>query len=96
MKYITINQLFDKFKHKEMLELSDLVQIIKDEFDVNVWIEEQNDDSLDIESLAEDANLVYQIQQSRDDRKYGRVFDQKAGLEYLRGKVKEFERGQNV
>ncbi|MHB1651429.1 MAG: hypothetical protein ACYCVD_02995 [Desulfitobacteriaceae bacterium] len=34
--YIAKNQLFDKFKHKEILELSDLVQAIKDEFDVNV------------------------------------------------------------
>ena len=96
MKYITTNQLFDKFKHKEILELSDLVQAIKDEFDVNVWIEEQNADSLDIESLAEDYDLFHQIQQSRNDRESGRVFEQQAGLEYLRQKVEEFERGQNV
>lgn len=51
MKSITTNQLFDKLKHKEMLEMSDLVQVIKDEFNVNVWIEEHNDDGLDIESL---------------------------------------------
>lgn len=96
MKYITANQLFDKFKDKEILELSDLVQIIKDEFDVNVWIEKPSDDGLDIESLAEDVNLFHQIQQSREDRKSGKVFDQQTGLEYLRGKVEEFERGQNV
>lgn len=96
MKYITTNQLFDKFKHKEILELSDLVQAIKDEFDVNVWIEEQNADILDIESLAKDDNLIHQIQQSRNDRESGRVFEQQAGLEYLRQKVEEFERGQNV
>jgi len=83
MKSITTNQLFDKFKHKEMLEMSDLVQVIKDEFNVNVWIEEHNDNGLDIESLAEDANLFHQVEQSRDDRKSGRVYDQ-AGLEYLR------------
>ncbi len=96
MKSITTNQLFDKFKHKEMLEMSDLVQVIKDEFNVNVWIEEHNDDGLDIESLAGDANLFHQIEQSRDDRKSGRVYDHQAGLEYLREKIEEFERGQNI
>ncbi|KJS47266.1 MAG: hypothetical protein VR66_20610 [Peptococcaceae bacterium BRH_c23] len=96
MKYITPNQLFDKFKHKEMLDISDLIQVIEDEFDVNVWIEEQIVDSLDIKSLAEDANLFHQIQQSRDDRKSDRVFEQQAGLDYLRKKTEVFEREQKV
>jgi ribosomal protein L7/L12 len=96
MKYITTNQLLDKFKHKDMLEISDLVQVIKDEFDVNVWIEEKNVDSFDIEYLAEDTNLFHQINKSRDDRKSGRVYDHQAGLEYLCNRIKEFEGGQNV
>ena len=96
MKYITPNQLYDKFKHKEMLDISDLIQVIEDEFDVNVWIEEQIVDSLDIKSLAEDANLFHQIQQSRDDRKSDRVFEQQAGLDYLREKTEVFEREQKV
>ena len=96
MKSITTNQLFDKFKHKKVLEMSDLIQVIRDEFNVNVWIEEHNHDGLDIKSLAEDANLLHQIEQSRDDRKSGRVYDHQAGLEYLRVKTEEFERGQNV
>lgn len=96
MKYITPNQLYDKFKHKEMLDISDLIRVIEDEFDVNVWIEEQIVDSLDIKSLAEDANLFHQIQQSRDDRKSDRVFEQQAGLDYLRKKTEVFEREQKV
>ena len=96
MKYITPNQLYDKFKHKEMLDISDLIRVIEDEFDVNVWIEEQIVDSLDIKSLAEDANLFHQIQQSRDDRKSDRVFEQQAGLDYLREKTEVFEREQKV
>ena len=96
MKYITPNQLYDKFKHKEMLDISDLIQVIEDEFDVNVWIEEQIVDSLDIKSLAEDATLFQQIQQSRDDRKSDRVFEQQAGLDYLRKKTEVFEREQKV
>lgn len=96
MRYITTNQLFDKFKHKEILELSDLIQAIKDEFDVKVWVEEKDSDSLDIEALADDTDLFHQIQQSHDDRKSGRVFDHQSGLEYLRDKIEEFERGQNV
>ena len=96
MKYITPNQLYDKFKHKEMLDISDLIRVIEDEFDVNVWIEEQIVDSLDIKSLAEDATLFQQIQQSRDDRKSDRVFEQQAGLDYLREKTEVFEREQKV
>ncbi|HBW38737.1 MAG: hypothetical protein VR66_20635 [Peptococcaceae bacterium BRH_c23] len=96
MKYITPNQLYDKFKHKEMLDISDLIRVIEDEFDVNVWIEEQIVDSLDIKSLAEDATLFQQIQQSRDDRKSDRVFEQQAGLDYLRKKTEVFEREQKV
>jgi len=34
-------------------------------------------------ALAEDANLVHQIQQSRDDRKSGRVYDHQAGHFFL-------------
>jgi len=79
-----------------MLDISDLIQVIEDEFDVNVWIEEQIVDSLDIKSLAEDANLFHQIQQSRDDRKSDRVFEQQAGLDYLREKTEVFEREQKV
>ena len=96
MKSITTNQLFDKFKHKDILEMSDLIQVIKDEFNVSVWIEEHNNDGLDIESLAVDANLFHQIKQSRDDRKSGRVYAHQEGLEYLREKIEEFERGQNI
>lgn len=96
MKSITTNQLFDKFKHKEILEVSDLIQVLKDEFNVNVWIEEHNTEGLDMRALAEDTNLSNQIEQSRNDRKYGRVYDHQAGIEYLRKKIEEFERGQNV
>lgn len=96
MKSITTNQLFDKFKHKEILEVSDLIQVLKDEFNVNVWIEEHNTEGLDMRALAEDTNLSHQIEQSRNDRKNGRVYDHQAGIEYLREKIEEFERGQNV
>ena len=91
MKSITTNQLFDKFKNKEFLEMSDLIQVIQDEFNVNVRIEEHSDNGLNVEALAEDANLLHQIQQSRDDRKSGRVYDHQAGLRYLQEKIEEFE-----
>jgi len=35
-------------------------------------------------------------EQSRDDRKSDRVFEQQAGLDYLREKTEVFERGQKV
>ncbi|WP_145862562.1 hypothetical protein [Paenibacillus naphthalenovorans] len=47
-------------------------------------------------SLAEDADLFRQAQQSREDREYGRIYGKEAGLEFLHTKIKEFKHGQNV
>lgn len=46
--------------------------------------------------LMDDEDLIRQVQASREDRKLGRVFDKEAGLDYLRDKVNEFEREQNL
>ncbi|HZK54317.1 MAG TPA: hypothetical protein VFC84_09015 [Desulfosporosinus sp.] len=96
MKTISTNQLLDRLKHKEILEMSDLIQVIQDEFNVDVRIEEHIDNGLDINALAEDDNLLHQIEQSKDDRKCGRIYDHKAGLMYLREKTEEFEREQKL
>lgn len=49
---------------------------------------------LEIEELSKDADLIRQVQRSREDRVAGRVYGEQEGLDYLRVKVKEFERGQ--
>lgn len=50
----------------------------------------------DLSFLEEDLDLIQQVQQSREDRKQGRIYEKEAGLEYLQAKVKEFEHGQNI
>ncbi|WP_235549766.1 hypothetical protein [Paenibacillus sp. Soil766] len=39
---------------------------------------------LDIEALSRDEELIRQVQHSREDRDNRRVYDQQAGLDYLR------------
>lgn len=95
MKFMTTEQLYNKFKNKELVQLSDLVQVIEDEFHVNVIIEE-NEDDIDLKEIAEDPNIVRQVKASREDRKAGRVYEQNDGLEYLRKRTQEFEREQNI
>lgn len=51
---------------------------------------------VDVKVLAEDTDLIRQIKNSREDRQAGRVFDQESGLDYLRMKVEELERGQSL
>lgn len=51
---------------------------------------------LDIEFLSEDEDVINQVQKSREDRENRRVYSKEQGLEYLRSKVEEFEREQNL
>ncbi|MCD8510407.1 MAG: hypothetical protein LRY73_11455 [Bacillus sp. (in: Bacteria)] len=46
--------------------------------------------------LSEDKALIDQISASRKDRESGRIYNKEEGLEYLREKVEEFERKQNL
>ncbi|OXS57020.1 hypothetical protein B1A99_19330 [Cohnella sp. CIP 111063] len=48
------------------------------------------------DALAEDADLIRQVEQSREDRENQRIYGKEAGLDYLRNKVKEFEHGQDI
>ncbi|CAM4176176.1 hypothetical protein L1N85_13690 [Paenibacillus alkaliterrae] len=63
---------------------------------LNMKRERDDQQHLDVSLLAEDANLIRQVQQSREDREHGRIYGKEAGLDYLRTKVQEFEHGQNV
>jgi len=51
---------------------------------------------LDIETLAQDQDLVRQIQKSRADRRNGRMYNKEQGLAYLRSQVDAFECGWNL
>lgn len=41
----------------------------------------------DVASLAADADLIRGVEQSREDRKHGRIYGKEGELDYLRSKV---------
>jgi hypothetical protein len=41
-------------------------------------------EQLDIGELSQDESLIRQVGQSREDRQAGRIYEQEAGLDYLR------------
>jgi hypothetical protein len=51
---------------------------------------------LNVKEISSDEKLIKQVEQSRMDREAGRVYEQATGLEYLRARLEEFERGQNL
>ncbi|MNN87582.1 hypothetical protein D3C81_2051560 [compost metagenome] len=54
---------------------------------VNMKREKNAQEQLDLSFLEEDLDLIQQVQQSREDRKQGRIYGKEAGLEYLQAKV---------
>jgi ribosomal protein L7/L12 len=92
MKFITAEQLYDRLKEKQVLQLSDLLKVIEEEFDVSILVEESELVDLDVKALAEDPDVIRQIRVSREDRKVGRTYTGEAGLDFLRQQIREFER----
>ncbi|MCC3359116.1 hypothetical protein [Bacillus sp. REN16] len=43
----------------------------------------------EVEYLAKDEELIFQVQKSRDDRRNGRIYNKEQGIEYLRESFKE-------
>lgn len=58
--------------------------------------EREDAQGIDVKALSEDEDLIRQVQKSREERQAGLFYDQQTGLDYLRSKIKEFERGQNL
>lgn len=96
MKFITAEQLYDKLKKKQVLELSDLVKVIEEEFDVSVRIESEREEEIDVQSLVKDPDVIRQVRESRQDREAGRTYSGEKGLEYLRQQIRKFERETNL
>lgn len=57
---------------------------------------EEDVQGIDVKVLSEDKDLIRQVQKSREERQAGLFYDQQTGLDYLRLKIEEFERGQNL
>jgi hypothetical protein len=85
-----LKRMIDRIPEQDALEVLDFIGYLE------MKRERSAREQLDVDALANDKDLIRQIQQSRNDRKNGRVFDQESGMDFLRSKVEEFERGQNV
>jgi len=85
-----LKQMIDQIPEQDALEVYDFVGYL------NMKRERAELQRLDIAALAEDADLIRQVEQSREDRESQRIFGREAGLDYLRSKVKEFEHGQDI
>jgi hypothetical protein len=85
-----LKQMIDQIPEQDAIEVYDFIGYL------NMKRERSFLEQLDVASLAEDADLIRQVGQSREDRENGRIYAKEAGLEYLRSKVKEFEHEQNL
>jgi hypothetical protein len=63
---------------------------------LNIKREKAAQHHIDLESLSKDEDVIHQVQKSREDRTNGRVYNEEQGLEYLRRKAEEIERGQSL
>lgn len=82
--------MIDRIPEQDAVEVFDLMGYL------NMKREKEMINQLDIETLSQDENLIDLVQKSREDRKINLMYSKESGLEYLRSKVKEFERGQNL
>lgn len=85
-----LKRMIDQISERDANEVFDFIGYL------NMRREDDSQQHLDVESLAEDEDLIRQIQKSREDRKNGRMYNQKQGLAYLRNQVDEFENGQSL
>lgn len=85
-----IKRLIDFIPEQDALEVLDFIGYL------NMKREKEVLHQLDVGVLSQDKELIRQIQNSREDRENGRIYGQEPGLEYLRKKVEEFERGQSI
>ena len=85
-----LKKMMDQIPEQDAIEVYDFIGYL------NMKRERAVLDQLDVALLAEDADLIRQVEQSREDGEHGRIYAKEAGLEYLKSKVKEFEHGQNV
>lgn len=85
-----LKRMIDQISEEDIVEVFDFIGYLNMKRDKEVLRQ------FDVESLSEDKELIRQIQKSREDRKNGRLYDQEQGLAYLRDKVEECEREQNI
>lgn len=85
-----LKRMIDEIPEQDALEVFDFIGYL------NMKREKETLHQVNVESLSKDEDLINQVQKSREDRRNGRIYSKEQGLEYLRCKVEEFERGQNL
>ncbi|MBP1966448.1 hypothetical protein [Paenibacillus aceris] len=85
-----LKRLIDRIPEQDAMEVLDFIGYL------NMKREREAAQQLDIKALSEDDDVFYMIQKSREDRNAGRVYGEQEGLDYLRIKMKEFERGESL
>ena len=83
-----LKRMIDHIPEQDAIEVLDFIGYL------NMKREREVSEQIDV--FSGDADLIQQVQKSREDRQTGRIYDQQAGLDYLRLKVEEFERGQSL
>lgn len=80
-----LKRLIDTITEEEAGEVYDFIGYL------NMKRKKEAVDQIDLKLFSEDEELIQQIQNSRDDRVAGRVYDLEQGLKYLQNKISEFE-----
>jgi len=73
-----LKRMIDQIPEQDALEVYDFIGYLNMKRERAAW---------DVADLADDEDLIRQVQASRDDRKHGRIFAKEAGLDYLRDKM---------
>ncbi|WP_078382319.1 hypothetical protein [Sutcliffiella halmapala] len=77
-----LKRIIDQISEQDALEVYDFIGFL------NIKREKETLNEMEVEYLAEDEDLIRQVQKSREDRKNERIYSKEQGLEYLR---KSFE-----
>lgn len=85
-----LKRMIDRIPEQDAVEVYDFVGYL------NMKREKETLNQLDVETLSKDEKLIDQIRSSRKDRENNRMYSKESGLEYLRGRVEEFERGKSL
>ena len=96
MKFLTVEQLNDKLKNKKILNMSDLIQVIEEEFEVTISVHANEESKINVEAIAKDSDIIRQIKESKKDRIMDRTYSGEKGLKFLQQKIKDFNNGTKL
>lgn len=83
-----LKRMIDQIPEQDAAEVLDFIGYL--------YMKREREAALQLDDLYEDEDLIRQVQQSKADRQEGRVYNQQTGLEYLRLRTKELERGKDL